>query len=84
MQQALEELPALLPPDTAQTMDLHDAIDRLEPQLKTVVMLRFFSDMKFSEIAQVTDTNINTVKSRLKAALGRLRLHLEEEPNDTP
>lgn len=84
LQQALEELPALLPPDTAQTMDLHDAIDRLEPQLKTVVMLRFFSDMKFSEIAQVTDTNINTVKSRLKAALGRLRLHLEEESNDTP
>lgn len=40
--------------------------------------------MKFSEIAQVTDTNINTVKSRLKAALGRLRLHLEENPNDTP
>ena len=84
LQQALEELPALLPPDTAQTMDLHDAIDRLEPRLKTVVMLRFFSDMKFSEIAQVTDTNINTVKSRLKAALGRLRLHLEENPNDTP
>ena len=77
--QALEALPAGLPPDIAQTLDLHAAIDALEPKLKTVVMLRFFEDMKFAEISEVTGVNINTVKSRLSAALRRLRLSLEEE-----
>ena len=74
-----EALPAGLPPDIAQTLDLHAAIDALEPKLKTVVMLRFFEDMKFAEISEVTGVNINTVKSRLSAALRRLRLSLEEE-----
>ena len=77
--EALEALPAGLPPDIAQTLDLHAAIDALEPKLKTVVMLRFFEDMKFAEISEVTGVNINTVKSRLSAALRRLRLSLEEE-----
>ena len=35
--------------------------------------------MKFAEISEVTGVNINTVKSRLSAALRRLRLSLEEE-----
>ena len=76
--EALEALPAGLPPDVAQTLDLHAAIDALEPKLKTVVMLRFFEDMKFAEISEATGVNINTVKSRLSAALRRLRLSLEE------
>ena len=60
-------------------MDLYAAIDRLDPKLKTVVMLRFFEDMKLAEIAQVTGANLNTVKSRLSTALRRLRLAMEEE-----
>ncbi len=76
----LDSLPAREGRDSAETLDLYAAIDKLEPKLKTVVMLRFFEDMKFSEISLVTGTNINTVKSRLSAALRRLRLSIEEEP----
>lgn len=76
----LDSLPAQPARDSAETLDLYAAIDKLEPKLKTVVILRFFEDMKFSEIADVTGANINTVKSRHSAALRRLRLSIEEEP----
>ena len=44
-----------------------------------VVRLRFFEDMKLEEIARVTNTNLNTVKSRLYKSLRRLRELTEEE-----
>ena len=46
-------------------------------KLKTVVLLRFFEDMPFDKIAEVTGDNINTVKSRLYKALKLLKLDLE-------
>ncbi|WP_458862348.1 RNA polymerase sigma factor [Acidaminobacterium chupaoyuni] len=73
----LENLPAI-DRDIAQSLDLYAALDLLEPKLKTIVMLRFFQDMKFSEISEVTGTNINTVKSQLAAALKKLRASIEE------
>ena len=39
-------------------------------------MLRFYEDMKLEDIARVTGTNVNTVKSRLYKALDRLRVEL--------
>ena len=39
----------------------------------------FFEDMKLEEIARVTNTNLNTVKSRLYKSLRRLRELTEEE-----
>ena len=78
-EEALADLPAQPAPDRAEALDLYAAIDRLDPKLKTVVMLRCFEDMKLAEIAQVTGANLNTVKSRLSTALRRLRLAMEEE-----
>lgn len=57
---------------------LYNAIEELEPNLKTIVLLRFFEDMKLSEIAKITNTNLNTVKSRLYKALNLLRLKVED------
>ena len=45
--------------------------------MKTVVLLRFFEDMQFDKIAEVTGDNINTVKSRLYKVLKLLKLDLE-------
>ena len=44
-----------------------------------MVRLRFFEVMKLEEIARVTNTNLNTVKSRLYKSLRRLRELTEEE-----
>ena len=59
--------------DIGQKLDVYRAVGRLDPKLRTVVMLRFYEDMKLEEIARITGTNLNTVKSRLYTALGRLR-----------
>ena len=65
--------------DHAARLDLYAAIDRLDPKEQTVIRLRFFQDMKLEEIAQVTETNLNTVKSRLYKSLRRLRELTGEE-----
>ena len=57
---------------------LYNAIEELETNLKTIVLLRFFEDMKLCEIANITNTNLNTVKSRLYKALNLLRLKVED------
>ncbi len=57
---------------------LYNAIEKLEPNLKTIIILRFFEDMKIEEIAKVTNTNLNTVKSRLYKALKILRIDIED------
>lgn len=65
--------------DEMTDMDLQDAIDRLSPQYKTLIILRFFEDLKIEEIATITDQNINTVKTRLYSALKKLRIEVGED-----
>lgn len=64
--------------DREQYMTLYAAIDKLSPQLKTVVILRFFEDMKFNEIAEITSTKQSTVKARLYKALNLLKMSIED------
>lgn len=76
-----EALSSFLPSDVLDVpdWDLWEAIDRLSPTYRTIIVLRFFEDMKLDDIASVTDTNVNTVKTRLYAALRKLRVDIEEE-----
>lgn len=55
---------------------------RLNPKLRTVVVLRYFEDMPLAEIARVTGANLSTVKSRLYKALAVLKADMEiaDEP----
>lgn len=66
-------------PPVSSAAELLSLIEGLAPELKTVVFLRFYEDMKLSEIAEVTGENLNTVKSRLYRALRLLRATLTEE-----
>ncbi|MBC8536109.1 RNA polymerase sigma factor [Feifania hominis] len=66
-------------PDSVELVDLRNGIDRLAPKFKTVIILRFFEDLKLEEIAQIQQCSINTVKSRLYAALRKLKLDLTED-----
>lgn len=65
--------------DEITDIDLQEAIDRLAPKYKTLIILRFFEDLKIDEIAAITDQNINTVKTRLYSALKKLRIEVGEE-----
>lgn len=57
--------------------DLRSALEKLDPEEKTVIVLRFFEDMKLEEIAAVCEESVSTVKSRLYRTLKKLKLDLE-------
>ena len=65
--------------DELADMDLQDAIDQLPTQYKSIIILRFFEDLQIDEIAEITGVNVNTVKTRLYAALRKLRIEVGEE-----
>lgn len=68
--------------DISQSMDVYNAVNQLNEKLRTVIILRFFENMKIEEIARVINTNVNTVKSRLYKGLKELKLYVEEEEGD--
>lgn len=61
--------------------ELKDILDQLKPQDKTVILLRYFEDLKIEDIAQITGENVNTVKARLYRTLRKMRLKLPAEDN---
>ena len=78
-----EELIALYGPlDRAQNAELgaalSDAIDSLPPPQREAFLMQAESDLSLDEIAQATQTNPETVKSRLRYATRRLRKCLAE------
>ena len=58
-------------------MDLRGVLERLDDRSRTVVILRYFEDMKLEDVARTVGENLNTVKARLYRALKKLRLDLE-------
>lgn len=47
---------------------VHTALDRLSPKLRAVVVLRYFENLSYEDLADVLQTSIGTVKSRLNRA----------------
>lgn len=64
--------------DSYENLDLWRALELLDKEDKAVIELRYFEDMKFSDIAEVLQENVNTIKSRLYRALKKLKLELAE------
>jgi RNA polymerase sigma-70 factor (ECF subfamily) len=54
------------------------ALRRLDPEHREVVVLRIWADLSFAEIAEVMQLGVATVHHRYKSALGRLRSALEQ------
>lgn len=59
--------------------DLLEALKILEPKERTVLILRYFEDRKLTEIAEILNENLNTVKSMLYRSLKKLKLELSAE-----
>ncbi len=57
---------------------LHQAISTLSEEQREVFLMREFLDMPFKQIADVVGVAENTVKSRMRYALEKLRLELDE------
>ncbi len=68
---------AASPEDPYRSMDLKNAIEHLPTKNKTVILLRYYEDLKLDEIACILNENINTVKTRLYSSLKKLKVELE-------
>ena len=60
-------------------LDLYQALDLLKPKYKTIILLRYFDDMKIEDIAYILDLSSNTVKTRLRRAKEGLSGILKED-----
>lgn len=78
----LLELPWASPPDAAgvdeagtatDRLTLRDALTRLTPRQRAVLVLRFYEDLTESQAAAALGISPNTVKSQSRVALQRLR-----------
>ena len=70
-------LPEAVWEDSYGDVDLRGVLERLDDRSRTVVILRYFEDMKLEDVARTVGENLNTVKARLYRALKKLRLDLE-------
>ena len=52
---------------------LREAVFTLKPRYQTIITLRFFENLKLTEIAEVLGSNPGTVRSQLTRALAKLR-----------
>ena len=78
----LSELPSASPPDAAgadeagtatDRLTLQDALARLTPRQRAVLVLRFYEDLTEPQAAAVLGISPNTVKSQTRVALQQLR-----------
>ncbi len=60
--------------DDATRLTLADALDRLTPKQRTVLVLRFYEDLTEAQTAAAMGVGLGTVKSQTRHALGRLRV----------
>lgn len=60
--------------------ELLRAMDGLDADLRTVVVLRFWADLSVEQIARHAGWRAGTVKSRLHRALGLMRGRIELDP----
>ena len=59
--------------------DINYAVDNLEEDLKSIIVLKYFYGYKISEVAEILDISISTVKNRMHKALKQLRVEIKEE-----
>jgi RNA polymerase sigma-70 factor (ECF subfamily) len=58
---------------------IHAALDRLAPEHREVLVLRFLEELSYEDIAAIVDSPLGTVRSRLHYAKRALRRALEKD-----
>lgn len=59
--------------------DLRDRLNRLPPQQRAAIVLRYFADLPDTDIAQALDCTPVTVRSHISRALSAMRVALASE-----
>ena len=64
--------------DQYENLDLHRALNELSPDYRSVIVLRYFEDLKIEEVAEILDLNVSTIKTRIYKGLKLLRIQMED------
>ena len=56
---------------------LYAAVSKLKLKHQTIIILRFFENLEFEQIAKIVKAKPSTVRVRLHRILGKLRGHLQ-------
>ncbi len=62
--------------DEYENFDLQCALDNLPDNCRTIIILKYFEDLKINEIAEILNENTNTIKTRLYKSLKMLRINM--------
>ncbi len=65
--------------DKYDNIDLARALEQLPSEYRTIIILRYFEDLKIEEVAAVLEENTNTIKTRLYKALKLLRIEMKDD-----
>lgn len=60
-------------------LEVYGKVCNLPKHMKTIVILHYFEGLTLKEISEATGVNLSTVKTRMYAALGKLKCELEVE-----
>lgn len=63
--------------DQYEDIDLQESLNKLPTEYKSIIVLRYFEDLKLDEIAKILGENTNTVKTRLYTGLKKLKIDIE-------
>lgn len=59
--------------DHYMNLDLQNALNSLSPSDQAIILLKYFEDKTFEEIADILEENVSTIKSRLYRTIKKLR-----------
>ena len=65
--------------EVPESIDLYNAIDKLNVKSKSIIILKYFQDMTISEISRVLKIPEGTIKVYLQRSLKKLKIELGEE-----
>jgi RNA polymerase sigma-70 factor (sigma-E family) len=68
--------------DVSTRVELFDALGRLDPLDRAIVVLRYWNDRSVDETATAVGLSAGAVRTRASRALSRLREALADEPSD--
>ena len=74
---AIEELPLAAPPQHEESLELTEAILKLPPKLKDIVLLHFYQGLSLRTCAQILGIYAPTASRYLAQATRRLKMDLE-------
>lgn len=62
-------------------MKLHTALLKLPDKQRSVFNMKYFEDLKFSDIAEITDTSIGALKASYHHAVKKIEKHITSDLN---